>query len=359
MINQENIEIIYQNILNEDINDINDIIKIIMYDISYDVDFLISKKLFKKHNSIILEKNSDLIFQLLIAKKYNIFQYLIINFQINTTFLDKNGNNILHYLSINNLSINNFNLLSNIEFISMSNHRNFENKTPLHYAISNKNYELTYRMIDVFNPIGLSELNELIILCAKKFNLTDFKKIIEKFKFLGLTINDVILYNDNNNKNALSQSLKYKNFDIAYFLLKNGVIFYNNMDVAMLITENISDIKILKMLFNNGINVNKRNENFDHPIIFLIINRFINPKLKIKIISLFLEHGLNINTRDIFENNFLHYCILYKENHEVISYLNSLNIIDNMNVDNINSEDLKNNDKLREKYICRINNLYN
>lgn len=360
MINQKNIETIYEKVIIDDnfeYTELNDIIKLIMYDIECDENFLLSQKLFCKYDFVIFSKNSELIFQLIMSNKYNVIRYLMKNFEINLNNQDKKGNNILHYLSCN-ISIENFDILNKIDFISMSNHRNFEGKCPLHYAISNNNYDLIYKMIDVFTPLNIEELNNLIILSSKRFKIEHFKKITEKFIYFGLKINDIVLYNDKNKKNALSESLKYKNFEIAYFLLRNGAIFYSNMDVTTLIVENISDLKILKMLFNNGINVNKRNKYLDHPLIFLIINKFIDTKLKIKIISLFLEHGLNINTRDIFENNFLHYCILYKENNEIIEYIKSLNIIDNMNIDNINSVDLKDHEDLRNKYIYRINNLY-
>lgn len=364
MINQENIESIYKKLEKDEgnlnIKDYSDLIKLITFDLRKSNDFELSKKIISKHEELLDISKSLLLFHIISLNKYEALNYFFKNINFNHNKIDVKGRNILHYFSVSNFE--KFESFIPVkDFIILSNKRDSYGKSPLHYAISNKNYLMVYKILDVFSPNDKKELNDLIVLAAKFFNFSEFSKILTKMKEFDLNINDIVLYKDNYNKSALSECLKFRNFEVAYFLLKNGAIFYSKMDISQLLIDNITNFKVLKMLLSNGINSNQRNKNLDHPLIFLIINKFVSSELKIKIISLFIEYGFNINIRDGLNNNLLHYCYLYKENLEVINYIYSLGIIDNINENNINSKDINNdkNNELKNKYISRINEIYN
>lgn len=173
--------------------------------------------------------------------------------------------------------------------------RNF--KTPIHYAILNK-------------------------------NMLAIKKLLEANCNLNTT--------DNKGYNALHYSILSRDLDIVKIILP-GIININTRtssgETSLHLAVNLQQIEIAEFLIKNGINVNY--QDYSHEFTALHYAVSINNKY---LIQLLLDVSGNPNIQDIFGNTPLHYVMIEETYNLIDFFINSKKIVCNLNLYNIDGK---------------------
>lgn len=351
---KENYDNIKRNLILKDYS-FEELKKVILIDLKINENFELSKKIISYLNDCGSSLDS-IIFDILIKKHYSFFEYVLLNFKINIATTDPNQRNILHYLSLG-LSEENQNILDLINYKALLFKNDLGGKNCIYYAFMNNNKFLIKKLYPILPSLNKEEKLNILNIMAKKNTTIELSEIIEIINYLDITIEDIIKFRINNNS-ILTNCLNFNNFNFCYYLLKNGFFYYESYELVDLIIDNINNEKKIKILLNNGADVNKKNKYGDHPVFFLIKNKNLTVDYKLKIIEIFMSHNFNINTTDEIGNNLLHYGVMYKNEIEIINKIKSYGIIDNLNKDGKNSIDLEYDDEYRYKYLKSIRNRY-
>ena len=216
--------------------------------------------------------NTQMINILLENPKCNIYQII-------------EGNNIFHSLAYA-ADINNFNLIKDIfikdkkdylKYLDQPNHKDF---TPLFYAILSLSFNYKHK------NLKLDEINDM------EDNIYDFViKLINEGVDIsyrpmeGLRYFDLIGYNDQ------TEYFKIFTYKLAKYFIKEKKIDvndYTNKDDS-LIYASIGNIPLLKLLLENGADINCIRETGDTPLINAIDSNNIDS------VDFLLKNGANIN----------------------------------------------------------------
>ena len=173
--------------------------------------------------------------------------------------------------------------------------RNF--RTPIHYAILNK-------------------------------NIFAIKKLLEK----NCNLNTV----DNKGYNALHYAILTRDLDIVKMILpmiSNINTRTTTGETSLHLAVNLQQIDIAEYLINNGINVNY--QDYSHEFSALHYAVSINNK---HLIEILLDVSANPNIQDVFGNTPIHYVMIEESLNLIDLFINSKKIISNLNLYNIDGK---------------------
>jgi ankyrin repeat protein len=258
-----------------------------------------------------LEKNKDIDINTKDRNNNYIISYAVINNRLDIIkilikrearidILDSDDRTILYYpIKYGYNDILNYLLLVNKDLIGVNiiNIRDKNFKTPLHYAISNKNiYALNLLLDNDANPN----------------------------------------YVDNRGYNLLHHAIFTRDINICKIIIPH--IANINMttltgDSALHYACNLQLIDIAKMLINAKININIQ----DHQHEFTALHYAVNLNL-IEIVEYLLDNNANPNTQDIFGNTVIHYAILEKYYTLIDIIFNKSKHLINVNLYNIDGK---------------------
>jgi len=270
-------------------------------------------------------------------------------------------NESLDYIIKNKLTIDDIDL----------NLKDDNNNYLLNYLIIQNNYKLLEKLFKIENiKIDIFDSdNKSILYIPVKFNYEKiFKLLLEYNKnTIGVSICDM---RDNNNNIALHYAIKYKNKNFVEELLKNdsntlfadnngnnslhlgimsrdieliNIILQhsekqiiinsrtNNGETPLHYSTNLQEIKIVKLLLENGANINLQDYEHEYNILHYAIN--LGSKELVKIC---LNNNIDINRQDIFGNTALHYTVI-EGNNEIFNMLSEQKQI-NCNLWNIDGK---------------------
>lgn len=180
--------------------------------------------------------------------------------------------------------------------IGLVNRRDKLNRIPLHYAIIKKNI----MAIDLLLESGANV------------------DIFDKDKY-----------------NSLFFAIKSRSLDICNRIIK----YVSNVNAKSLTGENVMHVacnfqlyEISKMLIKYNVNLNVHDfKSESTPLHYCILNN------DIKLTKLLIDNGANINLQDIYGNTALHYCII-ENNYEIFNILSDENNNLNLNLWNIDGK---------------------
>lgn len=261
---------------------------------------------------------------------------------------DENYNKLdesLDYIIKNKLTIDNIDL----------NLKDENNNCLVNYIIIQNNYKLLEKLFKIENiKIDIFDSdNKSILYIPIKFNYKKiFSLLLEYNKnTIGVSICDI---RDNNNNIALHYAIKYKNLQFIEDLLKNDSntlytdnngnnslhlsILSRNIEIINLILKysektviinsrtkigetplhyasNLQEIKIVKILLENGADINLQDYEHEYNILHYAIN--LGSKELVKIC---LNYNIDINRQDIFGNTPIHYAVI-EGNNEIFNIL--------------------------------------
>lgn len=341
-----------------------DLLDLIKIDLEEDLNFELTKKILHQNNNILIQNNQhdlNLLFYIASKKFDKVIEYILDKIESGyyLNLFDSNKRNLLFYLTdpIFLTSIQNKISLEDLKKLNQIDKNGFK---PIYFASLNKNMGLIELLIKIDSELSGEEIEGIIIEASKTYNVSEFDSLLKLFLLKGrsFSMSELFKLRDRNDEDLLTISLKYENFELAYSFLKKGILFQNNEIIKNNFHLFISNIKSINLLLNNGFNVNSKNKEHDHAIYFLIGNKNIDTNSKKKILDLMIKKQFNVNLHDENENNLLHYCIMFNENKDIIDYLKRKEIIDNQNIDNLNSVDLENKEEAMTKYIRAFNLKY-
>ncbi|WP_308150022.1 ankyrin repeat domain-containing protein [Spiroplasma sp. AdecLV25b] len=261
-----------------------------------------------------------------------------------------------HYLKIEMESFQEISLIKlfyeiGVDFNQLLNHviteKNKEIKySPLHLAANSGNYELVRAIlswgvdINVVDGLGANALfiaayqeNIAIVkyLLANGANIniladdvSTIEMLIEKnnHEILQLLIDSGADVNirDKNYKVPLYIAIETNNIKLIQLLIDNGADITNNNALLLVITAMISTPTVLKLLLNNGVDLNISSD-LDNDV--SLLHTVVTYK-KNNFIKLLIEKGMNINSKDNkFGHTPLHTAIV-NNNKEVAEILSTL-----------------------------------
>jgi len=249
----------------------------------------------------------------------------------------------IDYIIKNNLTIDDIDL----------NLKDDNNNYLLNYLIIQNNYKLLEKLFKIENiKIDIFDSdNKSILYIPIKFNYKKiFNLLLEYNKStIGVSIYDI---RDNNNNIALHYAIKYKNKTFIEDLLKyeSNTLFADNTGNNSFHLSILSrDIEIIKLILKHSektIIINSRTDNGKTPLHYAVNLQ------EIKIVKLLLENGANIDLQDYeHEYNILHYAINFGSK-ELVEFCLTNNI-------DINRQDIFGNTALHYSVIEGNNEILN
>ena len=249
----------------------------------------------------------------------------------------------IDYIIKNNLTIEDIDL----------NLKDDNNNYLLNYLIIQNNYKLLEKLFKIENiKIDIFDSdNKSILYIPIKFNYKKlFNLLLEYNKStIGVSIYDI---RDNNNNIALHYAIKYKNKTFIEDLLKyeSNTLFADNTGNNSFHLSILSrDIEIIKLILKHSekpIIINSRTDNGKTPLHYAVNLQ------EIKIVKLLLENGANINLQDYeHEYNILHYAVNFGSK-ELVEFCLTNNI-------DINRQDIFGNTALHYSVIEGNNEILN
>lgn len=339
--------------------DLEEVYKLILIDLDQDENFnmtknIIDKKLFDFNFSS--GKNLNIIYYSILNKNINFLRYLKNNNCINI-----HNEEIEEILKFSMISEEIFDLIFSEKINVIEEHiksKKIDLETFL-TALRNKNIYGFKKLLELNTELSNDDLKTLFFEGCSKLDVGNFEQLIISLK----KYKNFDFYHYLNSKNEMEENglfiaLNNKNYEMAFYLLKKGIDINQISLFGNLLECFIFDYKSVNLLLNNGFDVNKKNTNEDHPLIFLIKSKSINIQLKRQIIDLLFKRQMNINIQDKNHNNLLHYCVLFKESLNLVEFLEKKGIIDNQNDENITSVDLSEREDKKTDYIKNFNLKY-
>lgn len=332
---------------------------LIKMDLEKDPDFTLSKYIIENYEVKNDNSNIDILFYSIIFKYYNFVNFLLSTKNRKIDLTDSNKKNVFHYLSADSNFNEIFKKISqgNIDIYS-------EDKNgvkPIEIALKNKNMELFKLLIKTPQNSTEREIERLFLISANQndlCHLEEFISLIQQEKNINLY--HYINATNEDGENALFISLNNKNYEIAHYLIKNGIQISKDGFNGGIFENFIYDLKSLNLLFNSGLNANQKNIHGDHPIVFLIKSKKVSLENKKTIIDFILKKQLNINFKNRNENSFLNYCSLFRDENtaEFLNFFMDRGAFNYQNIENVNSDDIIGNEKITEQYLDEFNKLY-
>jgi len=309
---QDFIEYLLRHRIPVGINSLNKAVKkgnldLVKYLINYGVNINQSKK----------QENSPLV-TAIENKQLKIIEYLVDHGANLKKEKDKSGNTLLRLaIDLKNIDILNYLLHKNIDL-----EINDENHSPLTYAIKTKDLTIVKCIVDYYNEnpnlnqsmnsfinLGIGGKTPLIMAIELK-NINMVKYLVEH------GANPTLQINENMDSNPLICAMKNSKEDILRYLIekeeergRGNIISQIDQKYSLICYAiknlNTSPFEITKYLIEHNMNINKKNEDGNTPLM-LAIHRYY---LEVEFIKYLIDHGADVNAEDNFNETALMHII--------------------------------------------------
>ncbi|XP_044000972.1 uncharacterized protein LOC122847395 [Aphidius gifuensis] len=257
----------------------------------------------------------------------------------------KNPTRILHLSTINNHTDISLLLIENGADVNV---RDGNGKSPVHYAVTNNNTEVTKKLLACH-----AEVQPIFLHCAiRNDNLEIVKVLVER----GIDVNTIFeisyFFPDDRKLTPLFIALEKNNDSVIQYLVEHGanVNFIDSPDgcpplhyavtnknknivnillnkganvnlkygkkkttVLCLAVQTIGDIEIIKLLLEKGADVNCQDKSGSTPFYYSIGQQEFNSQITYEIIKLLLKYNADINYKSRFGVTPLHYATINTE----------------------------------------------
>jgi len=275
------------------------------------------------------------IFKLIKKNKWDDILKLLqeLDIEIDINMKDQTGNYIISYAVLHNrLDIIEILYKKNVQLDVLD----ADNRSILYIPIKYGYDEILEYLLQInFDMIGIS----IIDIKDRNFRTPIHYAILNKNKFAIkklLESNCNLNTTDNKGYNALHYAILSRDLEIVKLILP-GIVNINirtsTGETSLHLAVNLQLTDIAEFLIKNGINVNY--QDYSHEFTALHYAISINNKY---LIQLILDVSGNPNIQDIFGNTPLHY-VMIEETHNLIDlFINSKRIISNLNLYNIDGK---------------------